>query len=60
MTVTAVPTVKDGCLTVRGKVVLTRVPGNVAVSPAGAGSAFLGATSTLPSSHHVFTLGILE
>lgn len=62
MTVTAVPTVKDGCLMVRGKVVLTRVPGNIVVSPVGTatGSAFLGATSTTPTSRHVFTLGILR
>ncbi|GFZ07858.1 seed imbibition 1 [Actinidia rufa] len=45
---------------VRGRVVLTRVPANVVISPASGGSAFLGATSTSPSSHHVFSLGILE
>ncbi|PSR95905.1 Galactinol--sucrose galactosyltransferase [Actinidia chinensis var. chinensis] len=60
MTITAAPIVKDGLLMVRGRVVLTRVPANVVISPASDGSAFLGATSTSPSSHHVFSLGILE
>lgn len=61
MTITATPIVKDGCLMVRGKVVLTGVPENVAVSQVGSGgSAFLGATSTSPSSRHVFSLGVLE
>lgn len=62
MTITAVPTVKDECLMVRGKVVLTHVPQNVVVSPVGiaSDSAFLGATSTVSSSRHVFDLGILQ
>ncbi|KAK7353954.1 hypothetical protein VNO80_19410 [Phaseolus coccineus] len=60
MTVTAAPTVKDGCLMVRGKTVLSHVPGNVVVSPVGTESAFLGATSTVSSSRHVFDLGILQ
>lgn len=60
MTITAVPVIKNGCLMVRGKVVLTGVPDNVAVSPASSGSAFLGANSTSPSSCHVFNLGVLE
>ncbi|KAI9108787.1 hypothetical protein K1719_020092 [Acacia pycnantha] len=61
MTIAAVPTVKDGCLMVRGKVVLTQVPQNVVVSPVGGtGSAFLGATSGISSCRHAFTLGILE
>ncbi|XP_047170337.1 probable galactinol--sucrose galactosyltransferase 2 [Vigna umbellata] len=60
MTVTAAPTVKDGCLTVRGKTVLSHVPGNVVVSPVGTESAFLGATLTVSSSRHVFDLGILQ
>lgn len=60
MTVTVAPTVKDGCLTVRGKTVLSHVPGNVVVSPVGTESAFLGATLTVSSSRHVFDLGILQ
>ncbi|XP_061366078.1 probable galactinol--sucrose galactosyltransferase 2, partial [Gastrolobium bilobum] len=60
MTITVVPTVEDGCLMVRGKVVLTHVPGNILVSPVGTWSAFLGATFTIPSSRNVFTLGILR
>ncbi|XP_027358745.1 probable galactinol--sucrose galactosyltransferase 2 [Abrus precatorius] len=60
MTITAVPTIKDDCLMVRGKVVLTRVPPNIVLSTAGTGSVFLGATSTVQSSRHVFTLGILQ
>ncbi|KAI8529105.1 hypothetical protein RHMOL_Rhmol12G0200200 [Rhododendron molle] len=60
MTITATPVVKDGCLTVRGKVVLTGVPPNVVISPASGGSAFIGASSKKLSSYHVCTLGILE
>lgn len=57
MTVTAKATIiKDGCLMVRGNVVLTGVPQNVVVSP----SSFIGATSAVPpGSRHVFTLGVL-
>ena len=60
MTITAVPTIKDGSLMVRGKVVLTKVPQNVVVSSLSKGSAFIGATSAFPSSRHVFSLGILK
>ncbi|KAJ0049231.1 hypothetical protein Pint_15588 [Pistacia integerrima] len=60
MTITATPSIKDGCLMLRGKVVLTGVSQNVVVSPAISGSAFIGATSTTPSSRHVFTLGVLQ
>ncbi|XP_011072000.1 probable galactinol--sucrose galactosyltransferase 2 [Sesamum indicum] len=60
MTITAVPVIKNGCLMVRGKVVLTGVPGNVVISPASSGSAFIGASSTSSSSRHVFSLGVLE
>ncbi|GFP88425.1 probable galactinol--sucrose galactosyltransferase 2 [Phtheirospermum japonicum] len=62
MTITAVPVIKNGCLMVHGKVVLTNVPKNVFVSPAssGSGSAFIGANSTSSNSRHVFNLGVLE
>lgn len=61
MTITATPSVEDGCLMVGGKVVLTRVPENVVVSPVSSGrAAFMGATSSTPSSLHVFSLGVLE
>ncbi|KAE9453708.1 hypothetical protein C3L33_14390, partial [Rhododendron williamsianum] len=60
MTVTATPCIKDGCLLVNGKVVSTGVPSNVVVSPVSGGSAFLGATSSVPSCRHTFSLGILE
>lgn len=60
MTIKATPIIKDGCLMVRGKVVLSRVPQNILVSPASNGSAFFGATSPSPSSRHVFSLGVLE
>ncbi|KAG9446461.1 hypothetical protein H6P81_012589 [Aristolochia fimbriata] len=60
MTISAAPVIKDDCLKVRGKVVLTGMPGNVVLSPADSGSAFLGATSSTPDSRHVFTLGTLE
>ncbi|GLU12644.1 hypothetical protein SLE2022_293080 [Rubroshorea leprosula] len=60
MTITTTTCVQNGCLMVRGKVVLTGVPNNVVVSSGSSASAFLGATSTLASSRHVFTLGVLE
>ncbi|KAE8730905.1 putative galactinol--sucrose galactosyltransferase 2 [Hibiscus syriacus] len=60
MTITAAPCVKDGRLMVRGKVVLTEVPSNIIVSQGISGSAFLGSTSAIPSSRHVFNLGILQ
>ncbi|GLT29093.1 hypothetical protein SLA2020_039790 [Shorea laevis] len=60
MTITTTTCVQNGCLMVRGKVVLTRVPDNVVVSTGSSASAFLGATSTLASSRLVFTLGVLE
>ncbi|KAJ6688266.1 hypothetical protein OIU74_016893 [Salix koriyanagi] len=60
MTIKATPVIKDGCLMVRGKVVLTRVPQNILVSPASNDSAFFGATDPTPSSRHVFKLGVLE
>ncbi|KAI3464230.1 hypothetical protein Pfo_020893 [Paulownia fortunei] len=60
MTITAVPAIKNGCLMVRGKVVLTGVPENVVISPASSGSAFIGASTTTLSSRHVLNLGILE
>lgn len=60
-TATATPCVTDGCLLVNDKVVTTGVPPNVVVSSAGAaGSAFVGATSSVPSSRHVFSLGVLQ
>ncbi|KAL9235597.1 hypothetical protein vseg_010343 [Gypsophila vaccaria] len=51
---------EDCCLSVNGKVVLTRIPDNVVVSPAPSGTAFLGASSLAPSSRLVFTLGTLQ
>ncbi|KAL1323407.1 hypothetical protein HN51_033757 [Arachis hypogaea] len=65
MTVKVVPSLnEERCLVVRGKVVLTDVPKNIQVSSIGTAesdsAAFLGATSHLPSSRHVFTLGILR
>ncbi|KAG6683795.1 hypothetical protein I3842_12G031900 [Carya illinoinensis] len=61
MTITATPSVEDGCLMVGEKVVLTGVPGNVVVSPVSSGrAAFMGATSSTQSSRHVFSLGVLE
>lgn len=61
MTITSTPCIENGCLMVRGKVLTTKVPQNVVVSPAVSASAFVGATSTTaPSSRHVFSLGFLE
>ncbi|KAK4438452.1 putative galactinol--sucrose galactosyltransferase 2 [Sesamum alatum] len=68
MTVAAAPCINDGSLMANGKVVLTGVPSNVAVYPVADGlssssslsAAFLGASSSIPSSRHVFGLGVLE
>ena len=60
MTNTATPSIADGSLTVGGRVVCTKVPENLVVSPESSGSAFLGATSPAPSSRHVFTISVLE
>ncbi|KAF8005888.1 hypothetical protein BT93_K0233 [Corymbia citriodora subsp. variegata] len=60
MTISATPSIRDGSLIMRGRMVLTGVPGNVTIKPLGFGSAFIGATSETLSSCHVFTLGVLE
>ncbi|KAF8731896.1 hypothetical protein HU200_015841 [Digitaria exilis] len=65
MTVTPLITVSDGRLSVRGRPVLTGVPGNVSVThAAGAaglvGGAFVGANAGDAKSHHVFTFGTLR
>lgn len=65
MTVAAAPCIEDGSLLVNGKVVLESVPQNVAVYPVNDGSpsssaAFVGAGSSIPSSRHVFSLGVLQ
>ncbi|KAI3909117.1 hypothetical protein MKW92_044812 [Papaver armeniacum] len=60
MTIMATPIIKDGDLSVKGKVLLTSVPSNIIISPAGSGSAFIGATSATPRCRHVFSLGVLQ
>uniref|UniRef100_A0A0A0LU62 galactinol--sucrose galactosyltransferase n=1 Tax=Cucumis sativus TaxID=3659 RepID=A0A0A0LU62_CUCSA len=60
MTITTLPSIKDGRLIVGDKVVLTAVPGNVIVSPVSHRSAFIGATSSTSSSRHLFSVGVLE
>ncbi|XP_027153956.1 probable galactinol--sucrose galactosyltransferase 2 [Coffea eugenioides] len=60
MTITAVPSITNGRLVVRGKIILTGIPDNVVITPGKAGSAFLGATSENTASRHVFGLGVLE
>ncbi|KAG6402003.1 hypothetical protein SASPL_138872 [Salvia splendens] len=66
MTVAAAPIcVEDGSLLVNGKVVLEGVPQNVAVYPVidglpSSSAAFIGASSSEPSSRHVFSLGVLR
>ncbi|KAI3442218.1 Galactinol--sucrose galactosyltransferase [Psidium guajava] len=54
------PTLKDGALSVDGKDVLTDVPENVVVTPRTNSSVFVGATSNVEGSRHVFTLGVIE
>ncbi|KAK3017865.1 hypothetical protein RJ639_004557 [Escallonia herrerae] len=62
MTVSATPCIKDGRLTVNRKTVTKGVPSNVFVAPSDSESswALLGATSAIPSSRHVFRLGVLD
>ncbi|CAA6659572.1 unnamed protein product [Spirodela intermedia] len=62
MTLFHAPFVKDGRLDVRGRTVLTGVPPNVFVSPAGPTSAFVGAASPPGQrrSRDVFTFGTLQ
>ncbi|KAH7528325.1 hypothetical protein FEM48_Zijuj05G0060700 [Ziziphus jujuba var. spinosa] len=52
MTISTTPRVKNGSLMIRGKAVLTGVPDNVTVTPAGSEAAFIGATSENSSSCH--------
>ncbi|PQM36337.1 putative galactinol--sucrose galactosyltransferase 2 [Prunus yedoensis var. nudiflora] len=51
---------EDGVLSVNGKEVLTKVPENVVVTPLTNSSAFVGATSEIASSRHVFKLGVIR
>ena len=60
MTTPAVPSNQNGCLTVRGRVILTHVPENVIVSPVSHEAAFVGASSETPSARLLFQLGFLE
>ncbi|XP_057804200.1 probable galactinol--sucrose galactosyltransferase 2 [Salvia miltiorrhiza] len=67
MTVAAALCIEDGSLLVNGRVVLEGVPENVAVYPVTDGlsfsstsAAFIGASSSIPSSRHVFSLGVLR
>ncbi|PON72347.1 Glycosyl hydrolase [Parasponia andersonii] len=60
MTIPAVPSIKNGCLMVRGGVILTQVPENVVVTPISHEAAFIGACSETPSARLVFQLGVLE
>jgi len=54
------PVLKEGALSVDGKDVLTDVPENVVVTPLTNSSAFVGATSNVEGSRHVFTLGVIQ
>lgn len=60
MTITAVPSITNGCLMVRGKVISKGIPENIVITPGKSGSAYLGATSESSTSRHVFSLGVLE
>lgn len=60
MTIPEVPSIKNGCLMVRGRVFLSQVPENVVVTPVSHEAAFVGAISETPSARLVFQLGVLE
>lgn len=58
---TTKPVIKDGVLSINGTDALTGVPDNVVVTPlSNSSAAFVGATSTLPDSRHVFRLGLIQ
>lgn len=52
--------IRDGCLMVRDKVVLSKVAPNITLTPSKDGAAFVGATSRSSSSRHVFNIGVLR
>lgn len=54
------PALKEGALSIDGKDVLTDVPENVVVTPLTNSSAFVGATSNVKASRHVFSLGVIQ
>ncbi|XP_076958441.1 putative galactinol--sucrose galactosyltransferase 2 [Bidens hawaiensis] len=64
MTITPKISIDDGSLVVHGKTILKGMPDNIVLTP-GTGSglitgAFIGATSSISKSLHVFPVGILE
>ncbi|KAG8648884.1 hypothetical protein MANES_08G049600v8 [Manihot esculenta] len=62
MTITPKISINDGKLVVHGKTILTGVPDNIVLTPAGGlvAGAFIGATASHSKSLHVFTVGVLE
>ncbi|XP_073040177.1 probable galactinol--sucrose galactosyltransferase 2 isoform X2 [Primulina eburnea] len=69
MKVNTLPCIKEGFLLVNGKVLLKGVPSNVAVYPvtddlssstSSTSAVYLGASSSIRSSRHVFPIGILQ
>lgn len=54
------PALKDGALCVNGTDLLTGVPENVVVTPLTSSSAFIGVTSKIMCSRHVFKLGLIQ
>ncbi|CAI9765664.1 unnamed protein product [Fraxinus pennsylvanica] len=64
MTITPKISVNDGNLVVHGKIILTGVPDNIALTPGSGGGlvtgAFIGATASNSKSLHVFPVGVLE
>lgn len=61
MTITERPSIKDSCLMVRDKIVLTEVPPNIIIKPVHSETAaFIGASSAESSFLYVLSLGVLE
>ncbi|XVF49742.1 hypothetical protein PTKIN_Ptkin04bG0038100 [Pterospermum kingtungense] len=58
--ITSEPGIQGGSFMVRGRAILTNVPGNITVKPVRDGSVFIGATASTSSSRHGFRLGVLR
>lgn len=54
------PVLKEGVIGVNGNDVVRDVPDNISVTPLTYSSAYLGATSTVEASRHVFKLGSIR
>lgn len=54
------PVLKEGAISVNGNDVVKEVPENIVVTPVTNSSAYVGGTSTVQASRHVFRLGVIR